>query len=398
MSEVTAKKKNKFDLINVLAITISHHIHDIYTAFLPALQTIIIESFAINNRLFGLLSVIQRIPTLFNPFIGILAEKVRIRYLMIIAPTVTAVSMSLIGNVPSYLSLAILIFISGIGSSLFHVPTPVMMKVVSGKKPGVGMGFYMFGGEFARTIGPIIALWALDIWGFAGMFRLIPAGLVSSALLFYRFKNTDLRQNFNKSGKNEGSHLNVFKTHIGILIPIALVTFVRGGMKSIFTYYLIGYLSNIGWGNWKAGFGLSVVYLTGTAGSFLSGIISDYIGKRSTLLLSALLPPLIILVFLFLQIDISITLLGIIGFFLLANTPVFLSIVNSIESKHVTFLNGIYMTSNFLMSALATVLTGAGLDLISNYNQTLKISAFIALIAVPIVIFMPLKQKNRYVP
>lgn len=397
MSSVRSKKSNKFDLTSVLTITLSHHIHDIYTAFLPALQKIILETFLINNRLFGLLSVIQRIPTLFNPFIGILAEKVRIRYLMISAPTITAISMSLMGNVSSYTSLAVLIFISGIGSSLFHVPTPVMMKAVSGSKAGVGMGFYMFGGEFARTVGPVIAAGALDIWGFSGMFRLIPAGLISSALLFYRFRNTDLRKNFNPSVKSEGSYIKVFRTHLGILLPIALVTFVRGGMKSIFTYYLIGYLSKLGWGNWKAEFGLSVIYLTGTAGSFLSGVISDYIGKRSTLILSALLPPVFILIFLYFQIQVSMVLLGIIGFFLLANTPVFLSVVNSIKSKHVTFLNGIYMTSNFLMSALATILTGTGLDLISDYNLTLKIAAIIALFAVPIVIFMPLKQKNTNV-
>ncbi len=394
MGEIrSGKKTDKFDWINVLSITVSHHTHDIYTAFLPALQNAIFNVFLINNRYFGLLSVIQRIPTLFNPFIGILAEKVRIRYLLIAAPTITAVSMSLMGNVSHYITLAILVFISGIGSSLFHVPTPVIMRKISGKKPGKGMGFYMFGGEFARTIGPIIALGAFDLWGFSGLFRLIPAGFLSSLLLFFRFRNFDLRQDFNKSDKNEGTHVQVLKKYLVILIPIALVTLVRGGMKSIFTYYLVGYLGNIGWDNWKAGFGLSVVYLTGTAGSFLSGIVSDYIGKRSTLILATVIPPVVILIFLMAHIQMSITLLAVIGFFLLANTPVFLSIVNSIKSKHVTFLNGVYMTSNFLMSALATMLTGSGLDLMATYDQTLKISAIIALIAVPLVIFIPLNRK-----
>ena len=113
MGEIRSREKaDKFDWINVLSITVSHHIHDIYTAFLPALQNAIFNVFLINNRYFGLLSVIQRIPTLFNPFIGILAEKVRIRYLIIAAPTITAVSMSLMGNVSHYITLAILVFIS----------------------------------------------------------------------------------------------------------------------------------------------------------------------------------------------------------------------------------------------------------------------------------------------
>ncbi len=386
----TVDTKDKFQWLNVISITLAHHIHDIYTAFLPALQNVITDVFSLNNKLFGLLSVVQRIPTLFNPFIGILAERVRIRYLMIAAPTISAVAMSLMGNMSNYTCLLLLVFISGIGSSLFHVPTPVMMKQVSGKKPGVGMGFYMFGGEFARTIGPVVAVAAVDLWGFAGMFRLIPAGLLSSSLLFWRLRNVDLSKEFSKSDQQEGTHLKVLGTYKYLLLTIALVTLVRGGLKSFLTYYIVGYLTDIGWEKWETALGLSVIYLSGTVGSFLSGIASDYIGKKTTLLLSVIVPPLVIFSYLYFKYEMSYPILGIAGFLLLANTPVFLSIVNSIKSKHVTYLNGIYMTSIFLMSALATMLTGTSLDFFGN-DLTLKIVAFVALLAIPLVIFIPLK-------
>lgn len=390
-------KKSDFQTINVLAITIAHHIHDIYTSFLPALQPTIISFFGINNRLFGLLSVFQRIPTLFNPFIGVLAERVRIRYLMIFAPTLTAVCMSLMGNVSNYTSLVVLVFISGISSAIFHVPTPVMMKHVSGNKPGVGMGFYMFGGEFARTVGPMVAAASVDIWGFDGMFRLIPAGIVSSLILFIRFRKVDLSKQFTKSEKHEGTHFKVLRRYLVLLTLIALVTFVRGGMKSFFTYYLVGFLEDQEWTPIMAKVGLSVVYLTGTAGSFIAGIASDFIGRRTVLLISTIVSPLLVFAFILSDGNLPFVYLGAIGFFLLAPTPVFLSIVNTIKSKHVTFLNGIYMTSNFLMSALATMLAGFGLDLLdvhfSDPLLTLKISAIIAFLAVPIVLFIPLKNK-----
>ncbi|MBN1117831.1 MAG: MFS transporter [Bacteroidales bacterium] len=390
----TDNSNNRFSILNVISISVSHHIHDIFTAFLAALQPTIVATFGLNNRLFGLLSVIQRIPTLLNPFIGILAEKVRIRYLMIMAPTLTAVSMSLMGLMPNYLYLSVLIFISGFSSALFHVPTPVMMRHVSGKKPGLGMGFYMFGGEFARTVGPVVALGAVDLWGFDGMFRLIPAGVVSSLLLFIRFRKVDLRKEFNKNKKDEGSYIEVFKNYSFLLIMITSVTLVTGGMKSIFTYYLVGYLEGIGWGTWQAGLGLSTVYLSGTIGSFIAGMVSDIIGKRTTLILSAFIAPTLVLFFIFSPAtQFSFTLLALIGFFLLAHTPVFLSVVNSIKSKHVTFLNGIYMTINFLMSATATMMAGFGLDFIGT-EATLKIAAFIALLAIPIVIFIPIKNKQ----
>lgn len=392
----SVNKSGSFKTVNVLAITIAHHIHDIYTSFLPALQPTIVDFFGLNNRLFGLLSVFQRIPTLFNPFIGVLAERVRIRYLMIAAPTLTAISMSLMGNVNSFTSLAVLVFISGFSSAIFHVPTPVMMKHVSGSKPGVGMGFYMFGGEFARTVGPIVAIGAVDLWGFDGLFRLIPAGILSSLILFVRFRKVDLSKDFNKNKSHEGSHLIVLKRYLPLLISIALVTLVRGGMKSFFTYYLVGFLKSQGWNPWLAGIGLSVVYLTGTVGSFFAGIASDYIGRRTVLLGSSIISPLLVFAFIYSNGSMPFVYLGVIGFFLLAPTPVFLSIVNTIKSKHVTFLNGTYMTTNFLMSSVATMLAGFGLDLLDvKFNDpflTLKISAIIALFAIPLVIIITKKK------
>ena len=386
------KDKKKFKVIDVLSITLSHHIHDLFTAFPAALNTVILESFSISNRLFGLLFVVQRIPTLFNPFIGILADKVRIRYVMIFAPTVTSVAMSIMGNMNSYISLVVLVFISGIGSTLFHVPTPVMMKHVSGSKPGLGMGLYMFGGELARTIGPVVALGAVDIWGFDGMFRLIPAGLLSSLILFLRFRDVDLRKEFNKSTQEEGTYFLVLKKFAPLFIIIASVTFVRGGMKSIFSYYLVSYLEyELGWMKFKAGLALSVVYMAGTVGSLLAGLVSDIIGKRTTLLIISLITPALYWVFI-LNNQATLPMLGVIGFFLLSPTPVFLSIVNSLKSKHATFLNGIYMTSIFVMSALATMLTGMALDFLDT-GVTLRITAIVAFFAVPLVLLLPTKNQ-----
>lgn len=385
--------RDKFQWLNVITITIAHHIHDIYTAFLPALQSIIKEAFSLDYKMLGLLSVAQRIPTLLNPFIGIMAEKVRIRYLMIATPTITAIAMSLMGNMPDFKSLIILVAVSGISSSIFHVPTPVMMRHVSGKKPGVGMGFYMFGGQFARSVGPIIAISAAGYWGFSGMYRLIPIGLASSLLLFLRFRKTDLRKEFKKIDKKEGNHLNVLNRYKAILIMIALVTLVWGGMKSIFVYYLISFLKDMGWEDANAAKALSLVYLTATAGSLVAGWASDHIGKKPTLLLSFIITSLLIFAYLYDLIEMSYFLIGVIGFFLLASTPVFLSEVNSIKSKHVTFLNGVYMTGNFLMSALSTMLAGAGMDSWGSIT-TLKIMTFVSLLAIPLVIFMPLKTKK----
>lgn len=377
------KESKKFKTTDVVLISLAHHIHDIYTSFLAPVQTLLIEKFAINHTLFGLLSVIQRLPNLLNPYMGILAERVRIRYFMIAAPSITAIAMSLIGLAPGYSFLAVLMLVSGVSSSMFHVPTPVMIKHVAGNKTGRGMSLYMVGGELARTLGPIIVIGAIDLWGFEGIFRLIPMGLVSSTILFIRFRHVDLRKDFSKE-ERKGKYTKAFKEFLPLLLIIVGISFSRGFMKSCFTYYLPGYLEETGSTRWIAGISLSIIYLSGTVGTLLSGTISDFIGRRSTLLAFAIASPILVVLFIYFGEQFTYPLLILIGFSLLAPTPVFLAIIHQRKTEHMPFINGIYMTSNFLVGSLSTLLTGISFDKLGN-DLTFRIAAIVAFFAIPVV-------------
>ncbi|MBA7580870.1 Fosmidomycin resistance protein [subsurface metagenome] len=383
-------KSKKFNSTDVILISLAHHIHDIYTSFLAPVQTLLIEKLAINHTLFGLLSVIQRIPNLLNPFVGIMADRVRIRYLVIFAPAVTAVSMSLIGIAPGYIFLAILMLVSGISSSMFHVPTPVMIKHVAGNRTGRGMSFYMVGGELARTIGPLIIVGAVELWSFEGVFRLIPMGLIASIILYVRFRHLDLRKDFAERQKAK-DYTTSFHDFLPLLLIIVGITFTRGFMKSCFTYYLPGFMEETGHTRWIAGISLSVVYLSGTAGTYLSGTISDYIGRKKTLLIFALVSPLLMWLFILAGDQFTFPILVLTGFFLLAPTPVILAIIHEQRTKHLPFINGLFMTSNFIISSITTLITGFFFDKLDN-ELTFKISGAVAFLAIPVVLLYKEKK------
>ena len=383
----------KFKSTDVLLISLAHHIHDIYTSFLAPVQSIIIEKLSINYTLFGLLSVIQRIPNLFNPYWGILAERIRIRYLMIFAPAVTAVAMSLIGIAPTYIFLAILMLVSGTSSSMFHVPTPVMIKHVSGNKTGRGMSFYMVGGELARTLGPIIIIGAVELWGFEGSFRLMPMGIVASVILFLRFRHVDLRKDFSHEEERK-SYRSIFNKFLPTLLIIIGISFTRGFMKSCLTYYLPGYLKDEGYSIWIQGIALSVVYLSGTAGTLFSGTLSDYFGRKNTLLLLTIISPILMLLFIYLGRYFTFPVLLLVGFFLLAPTPVFLAMIHTIKTDHLPFINGLYMTSNFLVGSITTLITGYAFDHLGN-TVTFRLAALIAFLSIPVVLLFKEKKSHK---
>ena len=395
MDTSSSKNTRRFNKSDVLTIAIAHFIHDIYTSFLAPLQTLIIQQFGINHSLFGLLSVFQRIPSLFNPIVGILAEKFKARYFLILAPLVTAISMSLIGIATGYVFLVIIMVVSGTSSVFFHIPTPVMIKQVSGTQTGKGMSYYMVGGELARTIGPLIITAAVDIFGFHGTFNLIPMGLLASMILYVRFRNKAINQTIKRDEKLV-EFRQTFKKHLPVFLLVFGLLFTRGTMKSSMTYYLPRYMDLSGSSVWISSIALSVVQLFGALGVFLSGNLSDRIGKRKTFLIISIISPILMWLFILFEGEniLTFSLLAINGLFLLALTPVMLSLIVNLENKHVSFLNGIFMTGNLFISSVMTVCVGLGFDLIG-HEISFKIAGSIAFLAIPLSIIFSSYSENR---
>jgi len=383
------KQGKRFRLADVISVSVGHLIHDIYSSFLAPLLPLLIEKFSLSYALAGLLNVIQRLPALFNPFVGMVADRLAVRYFLILAPALTSVSMSLLGIAPHYIVLVILLFVMGIGSTLFHVPAPVMIKRVSGERTGAGMSFYMFGGELARTVGPLTILGAVSLWGLEGTWRLIPFGLFASFLLYLRIRDIRISEELKSRRKSRGFRSTFYK-----LIPFFLVltafTFFRALMKAGLTTFLPTYLTAKGSSIWMGGISLSIVQLSGAAGTFLGGSISDKIGRKRTLMIISVLSPLCMWIFTISEGIYVIPVLILIGFLIIAPAPVLLALVQDLNSAHPSFVNGVYMTINFLVGAIAVVLVGVLGDWIG-LDWTYKISAIMAVLSVPFILKLPEK-------
>src|SRR5512136_1029892 len=100
--EVEQSKSSRFQLDRVLTIVSSHFIHDTYSAFLAPLLPALIDKLSLTYTQAGSLSAITQLPSLLNPIIGYLDDKVDLRMLIILAPALSATTMSCLGLVPNY--------------------------------------------------------------------------------------------------------------------------------------------------------------------------------------------------------------------------------------------------------------------------------------------------------
>ena len=179
-----------FQTGKVVLISIAHFVHDVYSSFLAPILPMLIEKLSMTYTQAGFLTVIQRLPSLFNPIVGILADNISVKLFVILSPAVTVIVMSLLGLAPSYVILVTLLLVMGISASMFHVPAPVMIREISGERIGKVMSFFMLVGEMARSVGPLVILGGVSYWGLEGTYKLIPFGLIASFLLFLRFKDS----------------------------------------------------------------------------------------------------------------------------------------------------------------------------------------------------------------
>ncbi|MEN8202877.1 MAG: MFS transporter [Bacteroidota bacterium] len=379
------KSRDGFQKGRVFSISAAHFVHDCYTSFLAPALPLIIDKLGISYGMTGLLAVIQRIPSLFNPFIGIIAERPVMRYMVVFSPALTALFMSLIGIAPAYVFLAIILFFSGISSTLWHIPTPVMVKQLSGSRTGKGMSYYMVGGELARTAGPMIILGVISWWGLEGTWKMMPLGFVASFVLYLNFKNAKFKPASSSRQHQEGSYWKIFLRFGAAFALTGGYTFFQAGMKASLTYYLPTFLTSMGNSLHYSELALTVIQLAGAAGALFAGTFSDKIGRNRTLFIISLATPLLTLLFLNLEGFWIFPVLLPLGFFLFAPTSVMLATVQDLATEKKAFVNSIYMTLNFFVSVMVYPVVGSIIDR-AGFIPTFRAIAFLGFGAALVVL------------
>lgn len=350
-----------------MTLSIAHLAHDTFSSFLAPLLPLLIDKLGLSLSMSAFLDIIRRIPALFNPLLGLLAEKTGIKYFVILTPAVTAISMGFIGLANSTMMLLILLFVAGVSAALFHVPSPVMVREVSGGKVGTGMSFFMVGGELARTLGPMLVISAVSWWSLEEIYRLIPLGLLASFTLFLKLRNYQGPQRVTKA-KERGDTRRLMRRHGAFFLFLAGFILFQSAAKSALTLYLPVYLTGQGASLWYAGISLSVLQFFGVVGTFFGGNLSDRIGRRKTLFFSSIATVVMMLLFVWTN---SPVLLAFLGLFLFASGPVLMATTQDRKSHMPTFMNSMYMFINFGVSSVvvfAVGLLGDGIGLTATYQ------------------------------
>jgi FSR family fosmidomycin resistance protein-like MFS transporter len=369
----------------VVAIGAAHATHDTYSAFLPPLLPAFIERLSLTRAEAGLLIVFLQGPSLLQPAIGHVGDRLDLRPALVLSPAVTAACMSLMGVAPGYATLALLLVTAGVSAAVLHAVGPVVAGGLSGRRLGYGMGFWMVGGELGRALGPVLVVSTVALMGLGGMPWLMVGGIAASALLGLSLR--DVRAE--RRRRDDPRELSVaVRAMRPLLIPLLGVVTSRSFMIAGATIYLPLFLREDGAGLWLAGASLSILEAAGIFGALVGGSASDVLGRRQILAFSFLVAPAMMVALVHLGGWWRYPILVALGFSGLMAGPVVIAAVQEAVPEHRGLANGVYMALSFGIRSIVVVLVGGAADWMG-MRWTFLACALLTVLGVPFVARMP---------
>ena len=390
---VSKIQADDFQTAEVITVAGAHGAHDTYFSFLPTILPLLIEKFSLSTAQAGFLTAFSQIPNLLQPLIGLLADRKNLKMLVVLAPALSGCLITLMGVAPNYGTVALLLLLAGFSTAGFHAIAPGMVGAHSGRKVGRGMGFFMVGGELGFSIGPLLVVATIGYLTLRGLPWLMVLGLLASFILFFRLRQVStVRLIENKSSLPVRQVLAELPP---LLLPIISTVFITGFLTANVVNYLPTFMAREGAAFSLAGASLSVVEISATVGVLLMGFVSDRLGHRNVAILGIVASVVFSLGFLWTKGWLQILMLVGVGLTIFVPNPAFLAILQTRFQYNRSLVNGMYMSSSFILRSLAVVIVGFLAD---HYGMrpVFAWSAAASLLAVPLMLLLPNRPSETH--
>jgi FSR family fosmidomycin resistance protein-like MFS transporter len=383
-------ESREFQTREVVTIATGHFVHDSYSAFVAPLLPLIREKLAIDYAAIGGLAIFLQIPSLLQPFIGHLADRISLRYFIILAPATTATLCGLLGLSNSYSLLAILLFVVGLSAAAFHAPAPALVGRISGDRLGRGMSIFMAAGELGRTVGPVVVIAAVSWFGLEGIWRVAVFGWLASVFLYWRLRGISARP---AQGRRL-SFREMLPAARQVYPPLLWIMASRVFMSISMTTYLPIFMQDVkGYEFEVAGLSLTLLEGAGVVGALTVGTASDWLGRRRILIVLFLVAPLLFLGFQNSTGWLLFAFLVPLGFTMISPTAVLLAVVQDNFRRNRALANGLFLMANFVIRSPALWLLGFMADRFG-LSTAFLISGLIAFVGVPAVLWLPERRQE----
>jgi FSR family fosmidomycin resistance protein-like MFS transporter len=346
--------------LSIALACLSHTIVDGSQNILPVVFPLLVDRLHLSYGQVGLAAALLNVSSsVIQPGFGWISDRCPTRWFMPVGIAWTGLFMSVVGLVPSYPMLLLVLVLAGLGTAAFHPIASIAVTHASGDRRGFGMSFFSAGGNLGFAIGPVVAAWLMTWLGLQGTVLVIIPGLLMAAAIYV------WRGEFASPAPVFGTHEPQARGPIpwGRLSRLCAIITLRSWGYSGLVVFIPLLLHEQGVSLSLAGRALFVFLFFGALGGMLGGYLSDRIGRQQVIVASLVSFPLFMAVAMLLSGPFRWLFLAIAGISLLASFSVTVVFAQELLPQHLGVASGLTFGLSFGAGGVGVGLSGLLADL-----------------------------------
>ena len=383
-SENSSHKVN-YNIIFVL--TLVHFTGDFYSSFFTPLLPAFMGKLELTLAQIGLLTGLVRFLTfIVQPVVGYLADRHESRCFVFSGLFLAFFCIPFSGIAPNFTILLLVLALGSIGSSMFHPSTTGMVPLYSGNKTGFCLSIYNTGGTLAFALGPIFITWYVTRYSLEAMPYTLVIGLVAFIFCF-KYLPLPISENLAHLGFLGSMKDSLGKVYKPILL-IWVVMVLRAVTGQTFMTFMPIFLANQDHTLFSVGLIVAFFIMGGTLSGLLAGYLADRTGFKKIFLLSFILIPPTLLLYLFLPGPWVYFGSFLAGFSVLASLPLGVVMAQKLAPKSRAMVSSLMMGFAYGLGGTISPFMGKLADMYG-LEMVLLYSAFIPLLCLGFIVKFP---------
>jgi FSR family fosmidomycin resistance protein-like MFS transporter len=371
--------------LRLFLVTLSHFCVDSYASLLQPVLPLLKANLGLSLAQTGFLGTIVSICNISQPLMGLWADRMGRRYLVIAGLLLCAIFSPLMGVAPNYPLLVVALALGGIGVAAFHPQVFSLAGELSGERRSFGLALFIFGGTMGLGLAPLwLPLYAENIGLQALPFVSIPGLLF--VFLLVRFVPLD---NPHYSEGRTAANWRLLGLHAGPLALITLIVVMRSVTGLGFGTFLSLLGEERGLDLVMGGVALGVYNIAGVVGALIAGYLADRIAPKTIVCLSLLLSAAPLYAFVSTQDVLSgYVLLAVGGGLLLASNSIMVALAQELAPENSGLASSLPLGLSWGLASTSLPVIGSIADQIG-VAETLKYLALLPVLTGVLALFLP---------
>lgn len=280
----------RFNLRVLLILSLGHLVVDIYQGALPAVLPFLKDRFGLSYAMTGLILMASNFTSsILQPVFGYVSDRKAMPFLLPLGLLAAGTGFALLAYSPWFLLILGLVVVSGLGVASYHPEGYKTAYFFTGERAATGMSFFSVGGNVGFSLGPILAMYIVNYYGFSALpVIVVPAVLAAALVVANRRAIMMPVEDHEKGLKADAAKVPVMAcVSLGVVILIVVMrSWAQIGLVTYIPFYYIDYLKG---SPLFAGKLVFTFLFCGAIGTLIGAPIADRFGHRAFVRVSMLL-------------------------------------------------------------------------------------------------------------